>query len=143
MAPSTFKPFAGDLLVGNFGDGKINAFDPSSGAFLGTLSDDKGNPLVNDGLWGLKFGNDNPTFDPNALYFTAGGAGEDTGVFGRINSVPEPSSAVLGLIAMGVLAGGWRWMNRRRRRGPDRPSSWPIAHRGRPEVQSSPGLFLS
>ena len=114
LAPSTFNPFAGDLLVGNFGDGKINAFDPSSGAFLGTLSDDKGNPLVNPGLWGLMFGNNNATFDTNALYFTAGGAGEDTGVFGRINSVPEPSSAVLGLIAMGVLAGGWRWMNRRR-----------------------------
>lgn len=51
--PADFGPFAGKLLVGNFGDGKINAYDPSTGDLLGTLSDVDGNALVVDGLWGL------------------------------------------------------------------------------------------
>jgi uncharacterized protein (TIGR03118 family) len=104
LAPGSFGKFGGDLLVGNFGDGTINAFDPTSGAFLGTLSDSSGNPLVNPGLWGLTFGNGGQGGDKNALYITAGGADEGSGVFARINAVPEPSSAVLGLIAVGLIA---------------------------------------
>ena len=104
LAPSGFGPFGGDLLVGNFGDGTINAFDPTTGAFLGTLSDQSGNPLVNPGLWGLTFGNGGNGGDKNSLYFTAGGADEASGVFGEISAVPEPSSMVLGLIAVGLVA---------------------------------------
>jgi len=104
LAPSGFGKFGGDLLVGNFGDGTINAFDPTTGAFLGTLSDKFGNPLVNPGLWGLTFGNGGNGGDKNALYFTAGGADEASGVFGRINAVPEPSSLALGMIAVVLVA---------------------------------------
>src|SRR5262249_55768668 len=56
LAPSTFGQFGGDLLVGNFGDGRIHAYDPTSGMELGTLSTSRGHPLVIDGLWGLAFG---------------------------------------------------------------------------------------
>ena len=66
LAPSAFGKFGGDLLVGNFGDGTINAFDPTTGAFLGTLSDQSGNPLVNPGLWGLTFGNGGNGGDKNS-----------------------------------------------------------------------------
>ena len=71
IAPSTFGAFAGNLIVGNFGDGKINAFDLTTGKALGTLQDTKGNPIVNNGLWGLQFGNGKSGGDPNILYFTA------------------------------------------------------------------------
>jgi uncharacterized protein (TIGR03118 family) len=109
LAPLSFGQFGGALLVGNFGDGKINAFDPTSGLLLGTLSDKSGTPLVNPGLWGLTFGNGGQGGDPNSLYFTAGGAAEDSGVFGRISAVPEPSSVVLGLIAAGLVAAHYRF----------------------------------
>ena len=99
VAPSTFGQFGGDLLIGNFGDGKINAYDPSTGTMLGTLDDTSGNPLVNQGLWGLSFGNGVQGQDPNKLYFTAGIPGpgdvEDHGLFGSFTATPEPSSVLL------------------------------------------------
>ena len=55
IAPAGFGEFGGDVLVGNFGDGTINAFDPGNGNFLGTLKDSSGNPIVNEGLWALDF----------------------------------------------------------------------------------------
>jgi len=109
LAPSTFGQFAGDLLVGNFGDGKINVFDPTSGGFLGTLSDEHGNPLVNPGLWGLIVGNGGQGGSPDSLYFTAGGADEGSGLFARIDAIPEPSTLALGLIAIASVAAGSRW----------------------------------
>ena len=72
LAPAAFGQFGNDLLVGNFGDGKINAFDPVTGAFLGTLSDMNGTPIVNGDLWALQFRSSQSTFDPNTLFFTAG-----------------------------------------------------------------------
>ena len=108
VAPADFGAFSGDLLVGNFGDGKINAFDPATGAYQGTLSDTNGNPLVNLGLWGLQFGNGASGGNANALFFTAGipgpdGAIEDHGLFGRIQVVPEPGGLVLIAFAAAAL----------------------------------------
>ena len=110
VAPSNFGDFSNDLLVGNFGDGKINAFDPSNGNFLGTLQDGMGNPIVNQGLWGLAFGNGGPQFNPDTLYFTAGIPGpgghvEDHGLFGDLRAVPEPSTVVLFGTAFLAMAG--------------------------------------
>lgn len=85
MAPANFGPFSNDLLVGNFGDGTINAFNPASGAFLGTLSDGNGKPLVIDGLWGLAFGNGINSQPTNTLFYAAGPANETNGVYGRID----------------------------------------------------------
>jgi uncharacterized protein (TIGR03118 family) len=109
VAPTGFGSFGNDLLVGNFGDGTINAFDPSTGNFLGQLDGSNGMPLVNVGLWDLTFGNGGNGGSPSDLYFTAGIAGpdaiEDHGLFGSITSVPEPGtltligSGFLGLIA--------------------------------------------
>jgi uncharacterized protein (TIGR03118 family) len=99
IAPSTFGPFAGDLLVGNFGDGTINAFDPNTGAFLGKLLGADGNPLMIDGLWALSLGSGSATAPTNRLFFTAGPNGESNGLFGSIDpSVPEPTSVSLFLV---------------------------------------------
>jgi uncharacterized protein (TIGR03118 family) len=83
LAPSTFGGFAGDLLVGNFGDGTIHAYDPVKGTEAGTLTNTDGNPIAIDGLWGLRFGNG--TFGgPGDLVFTAGIADEGHGLLGEI-----------------------------------------------------------
>jgi uncharacterized protein (TIGR03118 family) len=110
IAPAGFGEFGGDILVGNFGDGKINAFDPANGNWLGVLTDSSGNPLVNDGLWAIAFGNSSA--NPNALYFNAGIHDEADGLFGEIQAVPEP--AAMALVAMGFL--GLVGITRRRRR---------------------------
>lgn len=94
VAPASFGPFGGDLLVGNFGSGEIDAYNPLNGTFLGVLTDSKGNPIINEGLWGLSFGNGSNGFNANDLYFTAGipgpGAVEDHGLFGVIQPTPKP-----------------------------------------------------
>ena len=82
LAPSDFGRFSGALLVGNFGNGRIHAYDPTTGHLLGTLSA-KNHPIVIDGLWGLRFGN-GVTGDPNSLLFTAGPNDEAHGLFGMI-----------------------------------------------------------
>ncbi|MDB5906029.1 MAG: hypothetical protein JWP34_143 [Massilia sp.] len=85
MAPANFGPFSGDLLVANFGDGKINAFNPSTGKMDGTLSRSDGTPIVIDGLWGLAFGNGVNSQPNNTLFFTAGPSGGTHGLYGRID----------------------------------------------------------
>lgn len=91
LAPGNFGAFSNSLLVGNFGDGKINAFDPTTGNFLGTMVDKNGNPIINAGLWGLQFGNGGAGGDSDKLYFTAGIPGpgllEDHGLFGSLQPV--------------------------------------------------------
>ena len=123
LAPSTFGPFGGDLLVGNKCNGTINAFNPTTGAFVGTLTDANGNPIADPGLWGLAFGNGGPGFDPNTLYFAAGVGflgRQDIyadGLFGSISFVPEPASAILLGLGMIVLCGVCHWGSRRGQRG--------------------------
>jgi uncharacterized protein (TIGR03118 family) len=86
QAPSTFGDFANALLVGNFGDGRIHAFDPTTGSELGTVSASRGHPLVIDGLWGLAVGNGHTAGDAGSVYFTAGPGGEAHGLFGKITA---------------------------------------------------------
>jgi uncharacterized protein (TIGR03118 family) len=88
MAPATFGDFANMLLVGNFGDGMIHAFDPTSGALKGTLNDTTGNPITLSGLWSLNFGNGTVS-DKASLYFTAGIQNETHGLFGSIQAAPS------------------------------------------------------
>ena len=83
IAPSDFGQFSGDLLVGNFGDGRINAFDPTTGEFIGVLSSRPGKPIEIDGLWGLMFGN-GTAGTPTTLLFTAGPNDENDGLFGTL-----------------------------------------------------------
>jgi uncharacterized protein (TIGR03118 family) len=116
IAPSGFGSLTGDLLVGNFGDGRINIFsaDPSSPAFLGQLTDAKtGQPLSIDGLWGLIAGNGSSAGNTRDIYFTAGPNGESGGVFGVIQSIPEPASAILALISFATLSACWALKKRR------------------------------
>jgi uncharacterized protein (TIGR03118 family) len=88
LAPPGFGGYDGALLIGNFGDGRINAFNPATGSYLGTLYDPCGTVISIDGLWGLIFGNGGQGGDTHTLYFTAGipytGDVEDHGLFGRI-----------------------------------------------------------
>ncbi|MDR3623488.1 MAG: TIGR03118 family protein [Paludisphaera borealis] len=113
LAPSSFGPFGGALLVGNEDDGHISAFDPTTGKFLGQLLGKDGDPIANTGLWGLKFGNDGNGGHSNTLYFNAGINGEQDGLFGSISFVPEPSSIVMSGLAFSLVA-GTGWVRRRR-----------------------------
>jgi uncharacterized protein (TIGR03118 family) len=97
--PATFGTFPNAILVGNVGDGTINAFD-TTGKFLGQLSDSSNKVLVNPGLWDMVFGGGGPSGDPNTLYLTAGGGnqpnfpagGSTTSVFASL----VPAAAVGG-----------------------------------------------
>lgn len=116
LAPGSFGAFGGDVLVGNFGDGTISAFDPATGGFLGQLLDAGGNPIANDALWSLGFRSPGSGFDPNTLFFTAGIQDEVHGLFGAIqvaspSAAPEPASALLFGTALVAMAG----LGRRRR----------------------------
>jgi len=82
QASANFGAFSNDILVGNFGDGTINAFDPATGNFIGQLQDSTGAPITNNALWALVFGAGG-TGDSNTLYFTAGVA-RGHGLFGAI-----------------------------------------------------------
>jgi uncharacterized protein (TIGR03118 family) len=84
IAPASFGRFGGALLVGNFGDGTINAYGPRSGDWLGTLRDTEGKRLHIDGLWGIAFGNGVLQQKTNALYYAAGPHDEEDGAYGVI-----------------------------------------------------------
>ncbi len=119
LAPSGFGALSTDLLIGNFGDGVINAYDPITGAFKGTLDSPNGKPVVIDGLWGLSFGNGAFGQGLDSLYFTAGisgsGAKEDHGLFGSLTATPEPAPAAsVGICGLAFVL--WRFARRPRRR---------------------------
>jgi uncharacterized protein (TIGR03118 family) len=99
IAPGSFGGFAGDLLVGNFGDGHINVFDTGTDTFIGQLLGAGDIPLEIDGLWGLIPGNGGSGGSPQAIYFSAGPVDEGHGLFGVI-AVPEPAS--MALVALGI-----------------------------------------
>lgn len=86
IAPSGFGQFAGDLLVGNFGDGTINAFDLKNDRFDGTLLGTDGKPIHIGDLWALTNGTGAAGTDPNAVYFTAGVSNEAHGLFGSLSA---------------------------------------------------------
>ncbi|MEP6658103.1 MAG: TIGR03118 family protein [Betaproteobacteria bacterium] len=88
MAPAGFGKFSGRLLVGNFGDGTINAYDVATGEFRGQLRTPEHRVLKIDGLWGLAFGNGLFNQPTNSLFFAAGPNGEENGAYGRIVAVP-------------------------------------------------------
>lgn len=107
-APAGFGKFSRDLLMGNFGDGIINAFDPNTGNLLGQLDGTNGLPLVNDGLWDITFGNGGSRGSKNILYFTAGLNHESDGLFGSI-ATPEPGTlTLLGSGLASLLGYGYR-----------------------------------
>jgi len=103
LAPAGFGDFGGALLVGNFGNGHINAFNPDTGKFLGTLSEAPGRPLTIDGLWGLAFGNGTPSGDANTLFYAAGPDGEAHGLFGKITANPAGTNPVHAALAGSTL----------------------------------------
>jgi uncharacterized protein (TIGR03118 family) len=90
IAPTGFGIYAGDLLIGNFGDGLITAYNPTTYAYLGTVADVTGKAIAYPGLWEI-FATTG-TGDPTAIYFTAGLAGETHGLFGEISNGPTTSA---------------------------------------------------
>lgn len=122
LAPMSFGDIGGALLVGNFGDGHINAYDPLTGMFLQTLLNQNLDPLMIDGLWALRFGNGGNGGTAGTLYFTAGPNGEQGGQLGKLvatettgtsttgattsGSVPEPVSGAMLAAGLGALV--WR-----------------------------------
>jgi uncharacterized protein (TIGR03118 family) len=85
LAPANFGPFSGDLLIGNLGDGTINAFSATTGAMQGTLTQASGQAVQIGGLWGIAFGNGLNSQPVNTLFFAAGPNGYADGVYGRID----------------------------------------------------------
>jgi len=91
LAPAAFGQFGGDLLIGNFGDGTVSAYDPTTFAIKGQLNDPSGAPIQNEDLWELTFGS-GATGDPNTLYFAAGVNHEKGGLFGAITAAAAPAA---------------------------------------------------
>jgi uncharacterized protein (TIGR03118 family) len=96
MAPSTFGVFSGDLLVGNFGDGIINVYNPITYAFVGQIIDSTGKAIANPSLWEIAFGTSNATppgtGDPSTLFFTSGLTGAAHGLFATIATASNTTS---------------------------------------------------
>jgi uncharacterized protein (TIGR03118 family) len=124
IAPAGFGDFGGMLLVGNFGDGMIHAFDPNSGVLAGTLmgvatpATSTGSPIVIQGLWSLVFGNGGRGGDSGTLYFTAGIPGtsgeplESHGLFGSIQASPVfQANAVLNAASFDSTLAANAWVS--------------------------------
>jgi uncharacterized protein (TIGR03118 family) len=104
IAPANWGAFGGAVLVGNFGNGQINAFNAKTGALLGTLQNSTGTPLAIQGLWTIAFGNGASGGDKNFLYFTAGIMvnGVQHGLLGSI----APPAQVTGVLNGASIAAG-------------------------------------
>lgn len=85
QAPGNFGSMSGAIVIGNFGDGTIHAFNASSGLSMGSLNGPSGSPIVENGLWGIAFGNDLSNQPSNTLFFAAGPNNEANGIYGRID----------------------------------------------------------
>ncbi len=92
VAPANFGSLSGAVLIGNFGDGTINAFNATSGQSMGRLNGSNGSPIVEHGLWGIAFGNDLDSQPSSTLFFAAGPNDEANGVYGRIDQNATPSA---------------------------------------------------
>jgi uncharacterized protein (TIGR03118 family) len=103
IAPSSFGAMAGELLVGNFGDGHINIYDPATLMPLGQVMDASNQPIVIDGLWSISPGNDGMGGSSQLLYFAAGPNDETNGLFGVLAPIPEPSAYAMMLMGLGVV----------------------------------------
>jgi uncharacterized protein (TIGR03118 family) len=98
IAPASFGIFGGALIVGNFSDnGTLHAYNPSTGAFLGTLQDENGVAIGIDQLWALRFGNGSLGGDLNALYFTAGIGREEHGLLGALRATTATATSLIEL----------------------------------------------
>jgi uncharacterized protein (TIGR03118 family) len=97
VAPASFGIFGGALLVGNFGEGNpsIHAFNPTTGAFLGTIQNEAGDGIEIDELWALRFGNGGAGGDVNTLYFSAGTSEEEHGLFGKLNPTTATATSLI------------------------------------------------
>jgi uncharacterized protein (TIGR03118 family) len=87
LAPASFGIYGGDLLIGNFADGLITAYNPTTYAYLGVVADGTGKPIAFPGLWSV-FTTTATGNVPNSIYFTAGLDGETHGLFGYITNMP-------------------------------------------------------
>jgi uncharacterized protein (TIGR03118 family) len=94
LAPAGFGTLSSELLIGNAGDGRINAYDPATGAFIAALSDSSGTPIAISGLWGIAFGNGGQSQPTTTLFFAAAPDNE-AGLYGRI----DPGAAAPDVIA--------------------------------------------
>lgn len=94
IAPAGWGAFGGAVLIGNFGDGKINAFDPKTGNLLGTLQDPTGKAISIQGLWAILFGNGGSAGDVRYLYFTAGIFNGTTTQHGLLGSLAPPAQVI-------------------------------------------------
>lgn len=97
IAPSSFGAFSNDLLIGNFGEGgpSINAYDPATGAFLGSLQNEAGVGIEINELWALQFGNGVGAGDVNTLYFSAGTGKEEHGLFGSLKPTTASATSLI------------------------------------------------
>jgi uncharacterized protein (TIGR03118 family) len=121
QAPADFGLFGGALLVGNRGDGRINAYDSRSGAFLGPLTNGSGAPIIVPGLWGLTFGNGNEAGDADTLFLTAGVGDEEHGLFGAIQPAQRRGEDTAGSGIFDPQA-------------PGEPGDYPLPPRGGPAL---------
>jgi uncharacterized protein (TIGR03118 family) len=106
QAPSNFGTLSGAILIGNFGDGALNAFDASSGKSMGPVMASNGSAIVQNGLWGIAFGNNLSNQPSNTLFFAAGPNDEADGVYGRIDLNPASSTSATSGSSTGSSSSG-------------------------------------